>query len=492
MADVPRDAVEALVEQVRTGGISRREFIRRVVLLTGSLAAARALGDRVAPASAAAPAPPGGLAAAQAQIEHVIVIYQENHSFNNLYGLFPGADGLANAALALPQTDLDGVPYASLPQPTNTAVQPVGPDPRFPADLPNQPFDVARFVPADQRTGDLIHAYYREQYQINGGRMDRFAYWSDAKGLALGYYDTASLPLARWAREYVLADRFFHAAFGGSFLNHIWMVTPATPVWPDAPADTISLPFPDRPEYWQDKNVRPDGYAVNTTQPCYAPYRAGTPDDHRLPPQRMPHIGDRLDAAGVSWAWYAGGWNEAIAGAPDPLFQFHHQPFTYFATVGGDAAARAQHLKDETDFVAALQDGTLPQVSWVKPIGEENEHPGYADLLTGQRHVDALLQQIQASPYWPRTAVIITYDEHGGYWDHVPPPVVDEWGPGLRVPTLVISPFAKRGVVDHTIYDTTSVLKFIETRWGVPPLGTRDAAANNLLNAFDFTAGGAK
>jgi phospholipase C len=205
----------------------------------------------------------------------------------------------------------------------------------------------------------------------------------------------------------------------------------------------------------------------------------------------MAHIGDRLDAASVSWAWYAGGWNDAVAGAPDRLFQYHHQPFTYFANVGGDPAARAQHLRDETEFVAALEHGTLPQVSWVKPIGEENEHPGYADLITGQRHVDALLQQIQASPYWPRAAVIVTYDEHGGYWDHVPPPVVDEWGPGLRVPTLVISPHAKRGFVDHTLYDTTSILKFIELRWSLPPLGPRDAAATPLLSAFDFTAGSA-
>ncbi|HEY7060641.1 MAG TPA: alkaline phosphatase family protein [Chloroflexota bacterium] len=492
MADVPRDAVEALVEQVRAGGISRREFIRRVVLLTGSVATAHALGDRLAPLGSAVAAPPaqaGGLPAGLGQIEHVIVIYQENRSFDNLYGLFADADGLANATLALPQTALDGTPYPTLPQPTNTTVQPVGPDPRFPADLPNQPFDVARFVPAEEKTGDLIHAYYREQYQINGGKMDRFAYWSDAKGLSLGYYDTASLPLSRWAQEYTLADRFFHAAFGGSFLNHVWMVTASTPVWPNAPADTISIPFTDQPAYLQDKNVRPDGYAVNTTQPFYAPFRAGTPDDHRLPPQRLPHIGDRLGAAGVSWAWYAGGWNDAVGGAPDPLFQFHHHPFTYMANVGGDPSARARHLKDETDFAAALENGTLPQVSWVKPIGEQNEHPGYTDVITGERHVDALLQQIQASPYWPRMAVIVTYDEHGGYWDHVPPPVVDEWGPGLRVPTLVISPFARRGHVDHTVYDTTSILRFIEARWGLPPLSSRDTSANNLLNAFDFGAG---
>jgi phospholipase C len=487
MSDRSRDAIDALVEQLRAGAIGRREFLRRALLVGGSLAVAQHLAERVVEARSPNLAlpfqqrPPASLE----RIEHLIVIYQENRSFDNLYGLFPGADGLANAGTAPLQTDLEGAVYPRLPQPVDTTRQPVGPDPRFPEDLPNRPFDIGPYAPADTKTGDLIHAYYREQYQINNGALDRFAYWSDAKGLALGYYDTSVLPLARWAREYVLADRFFHASFGGSFLNHFWMVAAATPTWPNAPADTVSVPFPDRPAYLQDKNVRPDGYAVNTTQPFYPPYRP-TPDDHRLPPQTMTHIGDRLDAAGVSWAWYAGGWNDAIAGQPDPLFQFHHHPFTYMANVGGDPAARAKHLRDETDFVAALQNGTLPNVSWVKPIGEENEHPGYTDVISGEHHVDALLQQIQASPYWPRTLVVITYDEHGGYWDHVPPPLVDEWGPGLRVPTLIISPFARRGFVDHATQDTTAILKFIETRWSLPPLTSRDAAANNLLSALDL------
>jgi phospholipase C len=461
-----------------------RRTTRRVGLALALLVAlGAALGPRALPAQSQLPSVP---------IDHVIVIYLENRSFDNLYGLFPGADGLANAAEVPPQTDLNGTEYATLPQPVDTYQQPATPDPRFPVDLPNRPFDIGSYVPPAEKTGDLIHAYYRQQYQINGGRMDRFAYWSDAKGLTLGYYDTSALPLARWAHEYTLADHFHHAAFGGSFLNHLWLVCACTPYWPNAPDDTISIPFPDRPGYLQDKNVRPDGYAVNTTQPYYAPYRGGTPDDHRLPPVALPHIGDRLDAAGVSWAWYAGGWNDAAAGRPGDVFQYHHQPFSYFANVGGDPAARERHLKDETDFVAALRDGTLPQVAWVKPYGADNEHPGYADVITGELHVEGLLREIQRSAYWSRTAVVITYDEHGGYWDHVAPPVVDEWGPGERVPTLIISPWAKRGYVDHTTYDTTSILRLIEWRWNLPPLASRDAAANNLLNAFDFAAGGAQ
>ncbi len=123
----------------------------------------------------------------------------------------------------------------------------------------------------------------------------------------------------------------------------------------------------------------------------------------------------------------------------------------------------------------------------MKPIGEDNEHPGYASLQRGQQHIADLVTAVQNSPYWKDTAIIITYDENGGRWDHVAPPKGDRWGPGSRVPTIVISPFAKRHFVDHTSYDTTSILKTIETRYGLAPLGTRDAAIADMHNAFDFT-----
>jgi phospholipase C len=134
----------------------------------------------------------------------------------------------------------------------------------------------------------------------------------------------------------------------------------------------------------------------------------------------------------------------------------------------------------------ALTTNDLPAVSFIKPLGPDNEHPGYASLQQGQQHVADLVAAVQNSPYWADTAIIITYDEHGGRWDHVAPPVIDKWGPGSRVPAIIISPFAKKGYVDHTQYETVSILKFIETRWGLAPLSTRDAAANDLTNAFDF------
>jgi phospholipase C len=234
----------------------------------------------------------------------------------------------------------------------------------------------------------------------------------------------------------------------------------------------------------QDKNVTPDGYAINTSYSINKPHPSTTASDHLVPNQTMPNIGDELSQAGVPWAWFAGGWNDALAGNPAPLFQFHHQPFAYFANYADGTAAKAQHLKDETDFEASLANGTMPAVSFIKPLGPDNEHPGYADISAGEEHAAKLINEIRQSPYWNDTVIIVTYDENGGQWDHVAPPVGDIWGPGSRVPTIIISPLAKQGYIDHTQYDTTSILKFIEWRYNLPPLADRDANANNLLNAL--------
>lgn len=236
-----------------------------------------------------------------------------------------------------------------------------------------------------------------------------------------------------------------------------------------------------------DGIVTPDGYAVNTSFSVNSPHPSTTPAADLVPNQTMPTIGDRLSAKHISWAWYSGGWNNALAGNPDPLFQFHHQPFIYFSNYADGTKAKAQHLKDVVDFFSALKTKTLPSVSFIKPLGPDNEHPGYTDLQTGQQYVADLVKAVQDSPYWDDTAIFITYDENGGRWDHMAPPVVDKWGPGTRVPLIVISKYAKRGFVDHTQYDTTSILKFIESRWDLKPLTSRDANANNLLNAFNFS-----
>lgn len=410
------------------------------------------------------------------RIGHIIVISLENHSFDNLFGNFPLTDGLKQAGAHVVQLDAGGKPYDVLP--------PFG-DTRFPSRLPNAPFAIDDFVPADTAIPDPVHSFYKEQAQIDGGRMDHFASVSNVGGLVMGYYDASHTALWRYAQQYTLADHFFHAAFGGSFLNHLWLICACTPSFENAPADLVSQ-LDDKGNAVKEGAVTPDGYAVNTLFATDSPHPAGADAAHLLPPQTMPTIGDRLSEKGIGWAWYSGGWNDAVAGRPAPSFQFHHQPFAYFAAYADGTAARKAHLKDESDFLEDVARGTLPAVAFYKPLGEFSLHPGYTDVASGDAHIAEILQAIQTSSIWSNTVVIVTFDENGGFWDHVPPPRGDRFGPGVRVPTIIVSPFARQGFVDHTIYDTTSILKLIETRFDLAPLGTRDAQAADLTAALLF------
>lgn len=422
--------------------------------------------------SEAATNPPAGLE----KLQHIVVIYLENHSFDNLYGEFDGANGLSKVGDHATQVDRGGHPYKYLPRPPGKA---------FPADLPNAPFSIERYIPINARTPDLVHRFYQQQAQIDGGRMDRFAAISDAQGLVMGYYHTKNLPLAPEASNNTLCDNFFHGAFGGSFLNHIFFVSLQAPLFPNAP-QSMKAQLDSRGNLIKDGTVTPDGFVVNTAFTVNSPHPANASRASLVPNQRMPTIGDRLSEKQISWAWYSGGWSHAVEGHPDKLFQFHHQPFAYFANYADGTPGRAQHLKDETEFIAAAAAGKLPAVAFVKPLGEQNEHPGYSNVLSGEQHVVELLRALRSTAEWKSTAVIITYDENGGFWDHVSPPTIDRWGPGARVPAIVISPYARHHFVDHTLYDTSSILALIEKRFGLKPLGTRDAAAHDMTAAFDF------
>jgi acid phosphatase len=412
-------------------------------------------------------------------------------------------------------------------------------------------------------TRDLVHRYYQEQYQLDGGKMDRYVAGSDSAGTVMGAYNTKALPIYAYLHadghpHYAIADDFFQAAFGGSFLNHQWLVAAQSPVWVGAPNDAgpndlhsivdangmpNNYPFYASPlgTSVKDANLTascnpPTGrpptpagvecgdFAVNTTQPWYQPYSPGTADSRRLPPLRNLTIGDELTAANVSWAWYSGGWSNADGdvGAPgwtngngsnciDPLhnvnavypncpdgdFQFHHQAFNYYASFAPGTAQRALDLRDEAEFIQLAQSSTktcnLRQVSFIKPLGEENEHPGYASEGSGSSHLVELLKDIESSACAKDTMVIVTYDEFGGQWDHVPPPGQgsatkgphDAWGPGTRIPALVLSPYLHGPfVVDHTEHDTTSILATIEHRFGVQPLGNRDAQVPDMSSVF--------
>jgi len=466
-------------------------------------------------------------------IGHIIVIYQENWSFDSLYGQYPGADGLQNSFDTLPQVDRS-TGYASLiyqtPSPLNGTV-----DPNFTAvggnlalwsnhnrALPLIPYDFTKYISPGSKTGDIVHRFYHEQLQIDNnllepklGDLDKFVTWSDNPGLVLSYLDATNLPEGQLAQQYTLCDRFFHSAYGGSFLNHQWLIAASSPPW--------TAPIPSG---WQssyngttllDNQLTVDGnYAVNTIQPLMAPFAPGTVPAKRLlinntdpaQPGYTPNIGNRLDDAGINWRWYSGGWNDALANnvtANAELFQFHHQPFAYctkyapFSNVpaAGDTTGTLNpattgpnaHLQDETNFLADVASGKLPPVSFIKPIGKDNEHPGYTDEVTGQQHVADLVAAVKNSKIWKDCVIIITYDENGGRWDHVVPPVrADKWGVGVRVPGIIISPFVANGMVDNNEYETVSILKLIERRYGLAPLAARDAdpAVSDLTTAFEW------
>src|SRR5262249_14421796 len=154
-------------------------------------------------------------------VKHIIVIYMENRSFDNLFGFFPNADGIASAGATKIQVDKNGRPYDFLP-PAMEEIDHTGQfhvDLRFPDNLPNQPFNIDAYVPINEKTGDPIHRFYHQQAQIDGGLMDKFATYSNMGALVMGYYDGSKTKLWKYAQHYTLADHFFHAAFGGSFLN---------------------------------------------------------------------------------------------------------------------------------------------------------------------------------------------------------------------------------------------------------------------------------
>ena len=414
------------------------------------------------------------------KVNHVVVIYLENHSFDNLYGQFAGANGLSDATSSkIIQVDSAGTRYAVLPAvPGSTA---------FPTNLPNNYFNIDQYVPNDMMTPDVLHRFYQEQMQIDGGRMDKYALYNTSAGLSQGYYKTSLLPLLSMAKKYTLCDNFFHSAFGGSFLNHMWLIAAASPVFPNAP-ESIVAQLDANGKLIKDGAVTPEGFVVNTSYSVNIPHPGYAADSVLIPYQTFATIGDRLNDKKISWAWYSGGWNNALAGTPDPTFQFHHQPFIYFKNYADGTQAKKDHLKDETDFITAAQKGTLPSVSFVKPLGIDNEHPGYSDVQNGESHTVDLVNDVLNGPDGKDAVIVITYDENGGFWDHVVPPVIDKkWGPGTRVPAIIISPFAKQGFVDHTQYETASILSFIEKRWKLAPLTSRDKNANPLQNAFNFS-----
>ena len=525
--------------------------------------------------------------ALQSRVQNIVVIYAENRAFDNLYGNFPNANGLNSVvdatgkplAAYVPQKDRDGTTTLATLPPTWGGVTAAGSSVTVTqaqsAGLANSPFNIGTAFKASANatidgsvvTRDLYHRFFENQMQINGGKNDMFAAWADSGGLVMGYFDYSSSPLYKLAQEYTLADNFFQGAFGGSFLNHQYLICACAPEYPNADtaaakptlnvvdknadgsyttrltvASTSKASALDGAPVLMTGNIAPanyfgDGkfYAVNTMQPAYQPsgnapaditgsdaLYADTTKNTTLPPQTQKNIGDLLTGKNVSWAWYAGAWNAALQdGMQTPTaprgviyagnangvattaavdFQTHHQPFNYYANMdpASHAADRATHMKDYTDLVADAAAGKLPAVTFYKPEGLYNQHPGYANIVNADQKIADLVAKLQAGPQWKNMVIVVTYDENGGQWDHVSPPKGDKLGPGTRIPALIISPYSKKGTVDHTQYDTASVLRLITRRFGLdklPGLAARDSALQaaggqamgDLVNALDLT-----
>lgn len=479
----------------------------------------------------AAATPGADLHGLRDKIDHIIVIYQENRSFDHYFGSYRPAGGGSVAGLLDREGQIDarftglqknpaGVPYRYLPLPLEI--------PGFAAaTLENQPFPLARYIPpGDNVKWDPMHHFFRMFAQIDGGKMDRFVALalpgkhvffdkepssdpvqtmlasSTPSGPVLGFYTREDLPhYHRLADEYVLFDHFFQAMSGGSTGNALYMITGRSAVSskvPPAKIGSLDPPIFDRP---YDKS----GILINDAPPLNGPTETFMgPIDLCPPPeeQTYPNIGERLDAAGASWAWYNEGWNAvkpwALKTATGPgdgsivvdtfnLYLPHHNPFQYLPSWFRNV--QAGHMRDIADFFDDLKTGRLPRVCFLKATGGRDEHPANSAPRWGEEWVMGLLRAVGHSGVWERSAAVLTYDEGGGFWDHVAPPRPDAYGCGTRIPALLISPWVRRGYIDHRIADTTSIPALIEARFGLQPLQSRDAQAYNLLEGFDFNRG---
>jgi phospholipase C len=348
-------------------------------------------------------------------IKHFIVLMQENHTFDNYFGTYPGADGLP------PGTCMPTASDCVAPFHLNTVAL------------------------------NLDHSSATFQTQYNNGRMDGFISALDQRNqdgrIAMGYYDESDLPYY-WsiAREYVLFDRFFSSVSGGSLLNHLFWIAGAS----------------------GGNKEGVTGGAIND----------------------LPTIFDRLEERGISWKFYVQNYDPKLTYRTASRYVGSRASQVVWAPVLKldrfvDDPRLFSHIVDLDEYFVDLEDGTLPAVACIVPSGS-SEHPPRR-VAAGQHFVVSLLQALVRSDAWSSSAFLWTYDDWGGWYDHVPPPQVDAYGYGFRVPALLVSPYARRGHVEHAVLDFTSILKFIEDNWDLPPLAERDTFATSIAGAFDFS-----
>jgi phospholipase C len=278
----------------------------------------------------------------------------------------------------------------------------------------------------------------------NNGLMDKFALNSGVD--AMGFYDSTTPGvdlLWSWAQQYALADNFFPSAMGDAPSNQLYLVA----------AGDNSFSF--------------------TIQPFYGPCNTLTTT---TAPYTFRHVGDQLAAKNLAWAWYHESYGDCTHYVPQ------ENPFQFFTDTQGSG-----NLRDLTAFSTDLNAGRLPAVSFVQPGPLHSTHPasGYS-IAHGLQWLDGFIRQIQNSPVWSNAAIVVIWDSSGGLWDHVPPPQMDSQGLGPRVPMLVISPLAKKGHISHVQMDDVSILKLIQSNFGLPPLNARNQLSNGLNDMFAF------
>ncbi len=335
-------------------------------------------------------------------IQHIIVLFQENHPFDNYFGTYPGANGL-NESIALPTTKGSNVTVSPFHLTTSNLTN-----------LRNSQFDA--------------HEAY------DNGKMDSFVYAVNTCD-TMGHYDSRDIPYYwDYASKFVLMDNFFSSMMGPSLPNHLYLIA------------------------GQSGNLTDDSFPASSLN--------------------FPTIMDELDSHSLSWKYYSG--TPGTFTTPtvyDPL-----PAFESFKT----NASMMQHLAPHDAFLTDLKNGSLSNVTWVMPkAGQTEEAP--ENITVGELSIVSEINAVMQSPYWNSTAIFVTWDDWGGFYDHVAPLQVDSLGLGFRVPCLVISPYAKEGFVDHTQGEFSSILKFIETDYSLPPLTARDAATSNMLEAFNFS-----
>ncbi len=380
-----------------------------------------ALAASMMPSAAAAAQPAAQANLTKTPIRHFIVLMQENHTFDNYFGTYPGADGIP-------------------------------PGTRMPVDLEDpsagyvEPYHIG-----SSSISDLSHSSSTFEEQYNNGAMNGFVSALNRRKqdgrVAMGYYNDSDLPYY-WnlADQFVLFDRFFSSAKSGSFANHYFWVTGTAPA-----AETVRKP--------------------------------GQPYDEPLT------IFDLLEERGISWKFYVQNYDPNITyldlgSNGNRASQVVWVPLLNIDRFIGDPKY-SSHIVDLSEYYQDLKQGTLPEVAYIAPSGASEHPPG--SLATGQRFVKTLIQELMRSDAWDSSAFLLLYDDWGGWYDHVSPPQVDEFGYGMRVPALLVSPYARKGYIDSTTLDFTSVLKFIQENWGLPALAERDAKANSLTSAFDFS-----